>query len=63
MLDIKLIEENKFERKQEVFSPVNTLEFIVNMFTPQVEMQNSKITFETISSLKNVMNDKGEVNQ
>ena len=38
ILDLKLIEENKFVSKQELFSVKDTLDFIINMFGPQVEM-------------------------
>ena len=60
ILDLKLIEEKKFVNKQEIFSPRDTLEFIVNMFAPQVEMQNTKISYETILSLKNDGKDQNE---
>ena len=45
ILDLKLIEENKFVPKNEVFSPRETFNFITNMFAPQVEMQNSTLRF------------------
>jgi len=34
ILDFKLIEENKFVKKQEIFSPQSTFEFITRMFSP-----------------------------
>ena len=34
ILDIKLIEENKFVQKMEIFSPQATFEFICNVFSP-----------------------------
>ena len=51
ILDFKLIEEEKFLAKEEVFSPKSTLEFIANMFSPQSEMQNTKLQIETLPSL------------
>ena len=38
ILDFKLIEENKFVQKQEIFSPEATLQFITSMFSPQSKM-------------------------
>ena len=51
ILDFKLIEEDKFVAKQEIFSPKSTFEFITNMFSPQAKMQNTKLKFETLPSL------------
>ena len=51
ILDLKLIEENKFVPKNEVFCPRDTFNFITNMFGPQVEMQNSTLTFTEMRSL------------
>ena len=34
ILDLKLIEENKFVAKNEIFSPQDTFNFITNMFAP-----------------------------
>lgn len=51
ILDFKLIEENKFIKKQEIFSPKSTFEFITNMFNPQAKMQNTSIEFQVLPSL------------
>ena len=56
ILDLKLIEENKFVPKNEVFSPRDTFNFITNMFAPQVEMQNSTLSFREMPSLENPEN-------
>ena len=56
ILDLKLIEENKFVPKNEVFSPRDTFNFITNMFAPQVEMQNSTLSFREMPSLENPAN-------
>ena len=34
ILDLKLIEENKFIAKNSLFDPLKTFEFITNIFTP-----------------------------
>ena len=36
ILDLKLIEEDKFVPKNEIFSPRDTFNFITTMFEPQV---------------------------
>ena len=41
VLDIKLIEEGKFQKKMERFEPQKLLDFIVAMFEPQAEMQQT----------------------
>ena len=51
ILDLKLIEENKFVSKNELFSPRETFKFITNMFAPQVEMQNSTLSFTEMEKL------------
>ena len=51
ILDLKLIEENKFVPRVELFSPRDTFNFITNMFRPQVANQNSTIKFEAVASL------------
>ena len=50
ILDMKLIQQDKFNEKVEDFCPTKALEFIVAIFTPQSIMQKTKISFETISA-------------
>ena len=38
ILDLKKIEEDKYTKKMEIFSPFKTFDFIANMFTSQVEI-------------------------
>ena len=45
LLDLKLIEENKFVPKKEIFSPSETFTFILTMFAPVIEIQNCKLDF------------------
>ena len=49
MLDIKLIEAGKYESKIQTFNPMKTLQFIQDMFTPQASMQESTISYRTVS--------------
>ena len=49
VLDIKLIEQGQFVPKIGSFAPQETFEFIMDMFKPQAEMQNTDIQFETVS--------------
>ncbi len=49
VLDIKLIESGKFEPKIQEFSPLETLQFIHDMFSPQASMQKSNLSFKTVS--------------
>ena len=46
MLDLKLIEQNKFLPKLEVFEPKSTFEFIEAMFKPQLQTQNCSLNIE-----------------
>ena len=38
ILDFKMIEENNFIEKEELFSPLKTFEFIQSLFMPQAKM-------------------------
>ena len=51
VLDIKSIEQDKFQAKVEKFLPMKLFDFIIAMFKPQCEMQKTKIVMETISAL------------
>ena len=51
ILDIKLIEENKFVQKIELFKPQATFEFITSVFSPQATMQSTKLEFQILPSL------------
>jgi len=37
-MDMQLIEHNKFEAKNEVFSPEDTFKFILKMFEPNLKL-------------------------
>ena len=52
ILDFKTIEENKFIKKAEIFSPRKTFEFIKSLFLPQAEMQNTQISIDLLPSLR-----------
>ena len=52
ILDFKTIEENKFIKKAEIFSPKKTFEFIKSLFMPQAEMQNTHISIDLLPSLR-----------
>ena len=60
ILDLKLIEENKFVPKNEIFSPRDTFNFITSMFAPQVEMQNSTLSFKEVSILSKPSETEGD---
>ena len=49
VLDLKLIKMDKYQSKIESFKPTDTLEFIKAMFRPQAEMQNCKISYQTVT--------------
>ena len=49
VLDIKLIESGKFAPKFETFNPLETLQFIKDIFNPQSEMQMTTLNFKTVS--------------
>ena len=50
MLDIKLIEQGKFENKLQLFNPVEVLNFIIAMFRPQADMVQTEIVYESVAS-------------
>ena len=52
MLDLKLIEKNKFVQKNEAFSPKDTFNFILNMFAPVVKVHNAKLKICSTSILR-----------
>ena len=58
MLDLKLIEKNKFVQKIEVFSPKDTFNFIINMFAPMTKVHNTSLTFCTTSILREAGDDR-----
>ena len=49
VLDIKLIESGNFTPKFETFNPLQTLQFIKDIFSPQTEMQKTTLNFKTVS--------------
>ena len=51
ILDLKMIEQDKFTTKQELFDPTKTLKFVVRIFTQQAKLQNSALSFEVVPSL------------
>ena len=51
VLDIKMIQSQKFEPKNDRFNPVkDVLQFIVAMFNPQAQMQQTLVTYEAVTS-------------
>ena len=51
VLDIKMIQSQKFQTKVEKFNPVkDVLEFIVAMFNPQAQMQQTLVTYEVVTA-------------
>ena len=53
ILDLKMIEQNKFSTRSEQFSPIEVFKFIVSIFKHQADMQKSSLSFEMVRSLKN----------
>ena len=49
VLDIKLIESGKYEPKFDLFNPLETLQFIKDIFSPYVKMQQSELAFKATS--------------
>ena len=47
-LDLSLIEKGKFFPKIQSFSPTETFRFIIRMFTSQMKMQDTNLTFEPV---------------
>ena len=50
ILDFKLIKENQFIPKVELFKPIETFGFILNMFAWEVKFHGSKLFFKTSPS-------------
>ena len=51
-LDLRMIDLNQFEIKKEKFAPVETFNFILYMFAPQVKLVNTKIQFQSFTQLQ-----------
>ena len=47
-LDLSLIETGKFFPKIQSFSPTETFKFIIRMFSSQMKMQDTNLTFEPV---------------
>ena len=47
-LDLSLIEKGKFFPKIQSFSPTETFKFIIRMFSSQMKMQDTSLTFEPV---------------
>ena len=58
ILDFKLIKENQFMPKVELFKPIELFGFILNMFAWDVKFYGSKLFFKTSSPpLNNQIDD------
>lgn len=68
VLDLRMIEEGKFNARNEMFDPSETLKFISDIFMQQLSLQNSQLSIEIVSYLshadpeKRVMNPPKEQN-
>ena len=40
LLDLRLIAEDKFAKKDELFKPQETFKFILSMFAPLIQLKN-----------------------
>ena len=47
ILDLKMIDQQRFVTRNELFSPTATFEFIISVFAQAAEMQETELTFET----------------
>ena len=50
-LDLSLIEKGKFFPKIQSFSPTETFRFIIRVFSSQMKMQDTNLTFEPVAFL------------
>ena len=48
ILDLKMIEQNRFIKRIETFSPMQTIKFVIEIFAQQAAMQNSAIAFDVV---------------
>ena len=53
LLDMQMIEHDKFAVKIEAFQPMKTFNLILDMFAPQARLMSSIIRFESLKSLSN----------
>ena len=51
LLDMQMIEHNKFAVKMESFQPMKTFSLILDMFAPQAKLMSSIIRFESLKTL------------
>ena len=49
ILDLKMIDEDRFVSRQELFDPTATFKFIISVFSQMAEMQDTKLMYEPIN--------------
>ena len=49
VLDIKLIQNERYERKMNSFNPLKTLNFVQRMFKPMADMQKTQIKYKAVA--------------
>ena len=50
MLDMKMIEQGRFQSRNETFSTSETFQFILDIFQLQAVQQNTSLTFQTVTA-------------
>ena len=48
ILDLKMIEQNRFVERIETFRTLQTFKFIIDIFAQQAQMQRSEISFDVV---------------
>ena len=48
VLDLKMIEQDKFDAKLENFNPMHILDFVTAIFKPMADLQRTEIDYETV---------------
>ena len=48
ILDMKMIEQGKFVKRDQRFNPLKTFKFILNIFAQQAEMQGTDLSFHAV---------------
>ena len=51
ILDLKMIDQDRFVKRDEPFCPTDTFNFVAGIFKKQAEMMSAPLIFETVKKL------------
>ena len=63
ILDLQLLEENKFFPKKEIFAPEETLKFVIDLFRPMANFQRSTVNYRALGLPEKLFGDQIRLKQ